>query len=417
MDHLLFLFIFLKVIFWGLEFFLSSLNKSYYSDKQRQESACRVLDIGEAEFAKTFAYTQAKHSYAVFYDTCSQVLLLLFLGLGGLAWVEGLSFSLPSSYGLSTGPILRGLFFFGILGALSSCLSLPFELYSTFKIEEKFGFNRQSLSQFFVDKVKGLFLGVLLGSVLLAAVLYVMESSAYWWLWAWLLMSAFSLLLMWLFPAVLAPLFNKFSPLPEGELKEKILQLSNKIGFRSSGLFVMDASKRSSHGNAYFTGLGAEKRIVLFDTLLESLSNSEIVAVLAHELGHFKLAHVRRNMIRSLVSTGLLFYLMQLCSGEEAFFKAFSLAGLSSYGTLLVFSLWWGVVDFFLGPLTSWLSRRDEFAADAFARQHLGSAHADLGSALIKLQKSNSSMPLMHPLYSSFYASHPPILERLEALK
>ena len=193
------------------------------------------------------------------------------------------------------------------------------------------------------------------------------------------------------------------------------MQLANKIRFRTSGIYVMDASKRSSHGNAYFTGLFGEKRIVLFDTLISSMSVSEVVAVLAHELGHFKLNHVRWGLLRGVLMTGLMFYGLSLALPQEEFYKAFGLSGVTNYSALIVFSLWFGLVDFILNPLSSWISRQNEFSADNFAKTQLGSSK-DMIGALIQLRESNHSMPISHPAYSMVYHSHPPLLERIQSL-
>jgi STE24 endopeptidase len=235
-----------------------------------------------------------------------------------------------------------------------------------------------------------------------------------WWLYGWLAVSGFSVLTAWIYPTLLAPLFNRFSPLPEGELKDAIRALAERTGFRASGLFVMDASRRTTHGNAYFTGLFRDKRIVLFDTLLEALGTREIVAVLAHELGHFKLHHVRTRLLLGVLSTGILFYALGLCLPLTAFYTAFSLQP-SSYGALVVFGLWFGPLEFLLQPLENAISRRHEFAADAFAVAR-GVAASDLGEALLKLREKSRLLPLSHPLFSRVYHSHPPLLERLEAL-
>ena len=214
---------------------------------------------------------------------------------------------------------------------------------------------------------------------------------------------------------MLAPLFNKFSPIEEGDLKEKIFGLAKKISFETSGIFIMDASTRSTHGNAYFTGVFGKKRIVLFDTLVKNLSSNEVVAVLAHELGHFKLKHIRWALIRSILFTGILFYLLSLCIQMKDFYTAFGFETISNYAALVIFPLWFSLISFLLSPLMSFLSRKNEFAADEFAVSTIKNSN-DLGSALINLSKSNHSMPLSHPLYSQFYYSHPPIVERLEAM-
>jgi STE24 endopeptidase len=228
-------------------------------------------------------------------------------------------------------------------------------------------------------------------------------------------MSSFSILTAWLYPTFLAPLFNKFKPLEDGELKTKIFDLAERVKFNATGLSVMDASVRSSHGNAYFTGVFGKKRIVLFDTLIEALNVKEVVAVLAHELGHFKLHHVRWMLIRSIAMTGFTFFLLSLALPLEQFYAAFKLQGVSNYGALVVFSLWFGLIDFVLSPIETYLSRRNEFAADAFALSHIEDKN-ELAHALLKLREKSHSMPISHPWFSGFYYSHPPMMERLQAM-
>ena len=258
-------------------------------------------------------------------------------------------------------------------------------------------------------------LAAALGAPLLTAVLTIMEKAGpSWWLWAWAATSAFSLFTAWIYPTVLAPLFNRFAPLPEGDLRDAILALAVRVGFRSGGIFVMDASRRTAHGNAYFTGLFRQKRIVLFDTLLEAMGPREVVAVLAHELGHFKLHHVRWALVRGLLSTGLIFFLLGRALPLTAFYTAFGLDR-TSYGALVVFGAWFSLASFLLQPLQNALARRHEFAADAFALAH-GATAQDLAEALLKLREKSRILPLSHPLYSRAYHSHPPLLERLRAM-
>jgi STE24 endopeptidase len=235
-----------------------------------------------------------------------------------------------------------------------------------------------------------------------------------WWLWAWGVTTAFSLFAAWIYPTVLAPLFNRFTPLPEGELEDAILDLSRRTGFRAGGIFVMDASRRTAHGNAYFTGVFGQKRIVLFDTLLEAMGPREVVAVLAHELGHFKLHHVRWGMARGIAASGLVFFVLSRCLPLEPFYSAFSLER-TSHGALVVFGLWFGLVSFLLQPIGNALSRHHEFAADAFALR-AGATATELGGALRKLSEKSRLLPVTHPLYSAVYHSHPPLLERLRAM-
>ena len=236
-----------------------------------------------------------------------------------------------------------------------------------------------------------------------------------WFIYAWLTIFAFSLLTAWLYPTLLAPLFNKFSPLDEGELKDGIFTLAKKVDFKTDGISIMDASTRSSHGNAYFTGVFGKKKIVLFDTLVKSMSADEVVAVLAHELGHFKLNHIRWALIRSFFVTGIIFYLISLTLPLEELYSAFGFQAKSNYAALVIFSLCFGPVSFLLQPLGSYLSRKNEFAADAFALENIDNKRL-LGDALLKLRENSQVMPITHPLFSAVYYSHPPLLERLSKM-
>lgn len=413
-SQLLIAFIILKLGKDLFESYLSASNRAYYKDSVKQEEAKRVLGISDEAFDKILAYTEDKYFFHLVSTWVDTLVVLLFIGLGGFGYLERLAKGFVSERGMSE--IWIGLLFLALLSLLNTLYAIPFELYQTFKIEGKHGFNRQTVKSFFGDKVKGLIVGMILGGAFLYLILWTMNSGPYWWVFAWAATALFGMLVTWLYPTFLAPLFNKFYPLPEGELRDEIYKLASKIDFRTSGIYVMDASKRSSHGNAYFTGLFGEKRIVLFDTLVESLTPKEIVAVLAHELGHFKLHHVRVGLIRSILIMGLLFFVLSLSKPIEDFYHAFGFSGVSNYAALVVFSLWYGIVGFVFNPLQAWFSQRNEFAADAFAKRNIDS-YEDLSNALVKLQKHNQSMPLTHPWFSFMYYSHPPLLQRLVALR
>ena len=393
---------------------LSWLNRRSYLDPRRQAEAQALLHIGPGDFAKTLAYAEDRHRFAAWSTWIELALGLAFLASGGLGWAERLATGLLPS---GSGEVAIGLVFFALLGLLSLLAGLPLAWYRTFVIEAKHGFNRQTPKSFVIDRLKGLMLGALFGAPILGLLIWIMGTLGdWWWVYAWGALSAFSLVTAWLFPTILAPLFNKFTPLTSGTLKAQVDDLAERVGFHSSGLFVMDASKRSSHGNAYFTGVFGKKRIVLFDTLLKDLKESEVVAVLAHELGHFKLHHVRWGVLRGVLQTGATFYLLSLCLGLEPVYRSFGLGGISAYGALAVFGLWLGVLDFLLAPLEAYLSRRHEFAADRFASQHLGGSSL-LEAALLKLREQNHAMPISHPWFSAVYHSHPPLEERLRAMR
>lgn len=410
---LLTLFLVLRISQYAVETYLAFLNQSYAQDPKRQTEAGRILGISPADMKKSAAYAMDKFNYAQISGLFQLAVTLVFLATGGLGWVNQ---TITTWAGDSSRPILIGLGFFGLLGVLNFFISLPFDLYFTFVLEEKHGFNRQTAKGFIIDTIKTILLTLALGAPLLAALLWVMGSAGpIWWLPAWLLIFGFSLLTAWLYPSLLAPLFNKFSPLEEGALRDAIFKLARKVDFATDGISIMDASRRSSHGNAYFTGVFGKKKIVLFDTLVKSMSPSEVVAVLAHELGHFKLHHVRWSLIRSFFLTGLMFYGLSLCLPLQDFYTAFHLPGVSEYGALLVFSLWFGPINFILQPFLSLISRRNEFQADAFALEHTEDRRK-LGDALLKLRENSHLLPISHPWYSSVYHSHPPLLERLGAM-
>lgn len=411
---LLLVFIALRLFQHVFERYLSRLNRAYYLDSARQHEARVVLGMSDADMAKTVAYTEDKFRMGALQSWVQLVVVLTFLAVGGLGTLEGVARDWAADVG--GGEIVAGLFFFGLVGIASMLLSLPFDYVRTFRLEEKHGFNRQTRQGFVLDRLKGIVLAIVLGSAILGTILWIMgKMGETWWIYAWLAMTAFSFLTAWLYPTFLAPLFNKFSPIGDGELRDKIYALADSIGFKAAGIFVMDASKRSSHGNAYFTGVMGKKRIVLFDTLVQSMSPREVVAVLAHELGHFKLHHVRWQLLRTTLMSGLTFYLLGRCLPMESFYHAFQLGGVTNYGALLVFGMWFGILDFVLQPLENHLSRRNEFAADRFAREHAGGAQ-DLGAALLKLRETSHAMPLTHPIFSWIYYSHPPMLERLSVL-
>ena len=412
-SEILWLFIALKFVQFLFSNWLAAVNRSHYLNEENRQKVMNLLGIELEELQKATVYSEDKYRFSLIAGWVQFFVFVVFLAAGGFGFIESLAIRIAGM--LEGGSIITGLAFMGCLGFLSSVWGLPFELYSTFKIEEKHGFNRQSIGLFFKDRAKGLLLGVILGGMLLSAILALMAwMGDSWWIWVWAVVSGFSILMAWIYPTFLAPLFNKFTRLEDGELFGRIKSLSERVGFNAGEVFLMDASIRSSHGNAYFTGVFGKKRIVLFDTLVDSMKPKEVEAVLAHELGHFKLNHVRWALIRSVITTGVVLYLLSICLPLEVFYRSFAFAGVSDYGALIVFFLWFSLVEFFLAPIGSWVSRRNEFAADRFAAEH--SQASDLVSALNKLRKANAGMPLCHPLFSMIYHSHPPLPERIEAL-
>jgi len=411
-STLLIAFLVLRVLQQCIESALAALNLKYVSDPANQKEAKTVLALSNETIEKSLSYAVDRYRFGQFSAWVQLAYTLIFIVLGGFGYVERLALELIPG----THPVAHGLLIFAILGALSFIASLPFGYYHTFVIEARHGFNRQTKAVFWMDQLKGIVLGAVLGGILLSVLLWIMDrmGSSWWWI-AWFAVFGFSLLTAWLYPTLLAPLFNKFSPLDEGDLKTEIYRLAQKIEFQAEGISIMDASTRSSHGNAYFTGVFGKKRIVLFDTLVKSMNLKEIVAVLAHELGHFKLHHVRWGLIRGFFSTGIMFYALSLCLPLLPFYESFGLQSVSNYGALIVFSMWFGLLGFVIQPISSLISRRHEFQADAFALQNIEDQKA-LGDALLKLRETSHSMPITHPWYSAFYHSHPPLLERLKAM-
>ncbi|QEL65535.1 STE24 endopeptidase [Oryzomicrobium terrae] len=340
------------------------------------------------------------------------VLLALTLG-GGIAALHGFW---QGAIGADTRPILYGLALILSVMAISGIVEIPLGLYRQFVIEERFGFNRMTLGLYVADALKGALLGLLIGAPVLAAVLWLMgRTGELWWLWVWAFWCGFNLLLLFVYPTWIAPLFNKFAPLPEGELKARIEALLARCGFAASGLFVMDGSKRSAHGNAYFTGFGGNKRIVFFDTLIERLSPAEIEAVLAHELGHFKRHHiVKRIGLTFALSLGFLWLLGQLIEAPW-FFAGLGVPAANTALALTLFFLAVPVFTFPFTPLSSLLSRRHEYEADDYAAEHASAA--DLVRALVKLYEDNAATLTPDPLHSLFYDSHPPAALRVAHLQ
>ncbi|HET7833606.1 MAG TPA: M48 family metallopeptidase [Gallionella sp.] len=359
---------------------------------------------------KAADYTSAKTRFDLLGILFDAILLLAFTLGGGIQFIASLCNDWFS------GPLIQGLTAIVAVLLLSSLLEIPLNLYRTFRIEARFGFNKMTLKLYLLDTLKSLLIGLILGLPLLAGVLWLMERmGAYWWLYVWLVWVTFNLLILFIYPTFIAPMFNKFTPLQDEVMKARIEALLHKCGFAAKGLFVMDGSRRSTHGNAYFTGFGKTKRIVFFDTLLERLSINEVEAVLAHELGHFKHHHVMKRIVATFVlSLGFLWLLDQLMH-TAWFYQGLGVTTPSTALALLLFFLIIPVFSFLLSPLMSALSRRHEFEADAYASKQ--TVAADLVNALVKLYQDNASTLTPDPLYSIFYDSHPPAAERIAHLQ
>ncbi len=338
------------------------------------------------------------------------VIVLLCLTLGG--GIEIVS-NILSTYDFS--PVTSGTCLILSIFLILTVVELPLDIYQTFKVEEKYGFNRNTPKRYIADQILQLSLTLLLGAPLLVATLWIMaEIGQYWWLWAWLLLLTCSLLLTWAYPTFIAPLFNKFSLLDNPELTARIESLLSKCGFSSQGIFVMDGSRRSGHGNAYFTGFGSNKRIVFFDTLIDSLDHDEIEAVLAHELGHFKRKHVIKMLVASAVSSLIGFALLGWLATQNWFYSGLGVDQTSNAAALLLFFLVSPVFTLFMQPITAYVQRKHEFEADDFAS--LFAKPSALISALVKLYRDNASTLTPDPLYSAFHYSHPPATIRIANL-
>ncbi|MGE0083252.1 MAG: M48 family metallopeptidase [Desulfococcaceae bacterium] len=339
--------------------------------------------------------------------------LLVFL----IFWFSG-GFDLLDKWVRSAGwgPVLTGVVYIGILLLLKSLLSLPFSVYATFVIEESFGFNKTDWKTFTADRIKALLLSVFLGAPLLGAVLGFFEyagNNAWWY--CWLAVTLFMLLMQYAAPTWIMPLFNRFEPLEDSELKQSITDYARKVAYPLSGVFVMDGSRRSAKSNAFFTGFGKKKRIVLFDTLIAQHSVPELLTVLAHEIGHYKKKHILQGLIIGIVHTGIVFWLLSLFISRQELFDAFYMTHSSVYAGMIFFGMLLTPIDFFLGILMQMLSRKNEFEADRFAVETTRNP-SDLISALKKLTAGNLSNLLPHPLYVFLHYSHPPISERIMAI-
>jgi STE24 endopeptidase len=374
----------------------------------------RIID--GATYRRSVDYTLAKSRFGDFAGIFDAVVLIAVLFSGVLPWAfRGFS----ASFGTS---ILAMAGFVFVIGIALSLLGLPFAWYAQFKLEERFGFNTTTMKTWILDRLKGFLLTVLLGYPLLALVLKLIEwTGANWWLWAAAAVDAFQLLLLLIAPAIIMPLFNKFTPLPEGTLRERLFALAQRAGFPTRGIDVMDGSKRSRHSNAFFTGLGRFRKIVLFDTLIAQLTEPELESVLAHEIGHYKKRHVMKLLGLSVTGVFAAFAAIAWLARQQWFYRAFGFehhggfAAANVVPAMLLFALLAGTISFWFSPFIHILSRRFEYEADAFACATMGEAQSFI-QALRKLSEKNLSNLTPHPLYSGFYYSHPTLLEREGAL-
>ncbi len=404
------IFISLVVLTTLTRIWLGNRHIGFMQGRRNQVPAAFSKDISLEAHQKAADYTSAKTKLVIAESVVQAALLLTFTLGSGLQWIDYIWRDFMPDHEMMRGALV-------ILSALivSGIVDIPFDYYKTFVIDAHFGFNKMTRGMFIGDMVKQSILAIALGAPILFAALWLMEGAGeYWWLYFWAVWSVFNLLVLAIYPTFIAPLFNKFTPLKDEALKARIEALLAKCGFKSQGLFVMDGSARSSHGNAYFTGFGKSKRVVFFDTLLERLNADEIEAVLAHELGHFKHKHVIKRIAMMFFVSFVGLALLGWLKDQNWFFLGLGVNDMSSYMALILFLLVSPVFLFVLRPIMANYSRKNEFEADAYAAEHSNSKH--LVEALVKLYRDNASTLTPDPLHSAFYDSHPPASIRIAKL-
>jgi len=407
MEKILFITILLIVI---LDFLVERILDYLNTTRWSNDLPAELEGIYDSErYRKSQLYLKANHKFSQLTEAFNFFLVVAMLLLGGFAFLD----SFIRQY--TTNPILLALMFFGMLGFVADILGTPFSVYATFVIEERFGFNKTTVKTFILDKLKGLLLAALIGGGLLALVVWIYGITGQWfWLIAWGVISFFTLFMTLFYSNIIVPLFNKQTPLEPGELRDAIETFAVKTGFKLKNIFVIDGSKRSTKANAYFSGLGRKKRIVLYDTLIKDHSTEELVAVLAHEIGHYKKKHTLKGMVVSVVHTGLMLFILSRFLGSPYLSGALGASEPSFHLSVLAFGILYTPISIFLGMLMNVFSRKHEFEADRFSATNYNGK--SLGDALIRLSVNNLSNLRPHPAYVFFYYSHPPLLKRLQAI-
>lgn len=386
---------------------LSYLNTLNWSDKLPKELEW-IYD--EKKYKKSQQYEKEKFKFATFWSIFSFIVMILILVLGGFGWLD----NFVRNY--TQNPIYMALLFFAIINIAQTIISLPSSYYSTFVIEEKFGFNKMTKKLFFLDMLKSLALWSVIGGIMLAAIVYIyMLAGNMFWVYASILTIGFSIFMMMFYSTLIVPIFNKQTPLEKWKLRDEIEKFAEKVWFKLDNIFVIDGSKRSSKANAYFSGLGSAKRIVLYDTLIKDLNTKELVAVLAHEIGHYKKKHTLQMLWFSVIQTLFMMYLLWLALALPEISQALGAEVSSFHVGVIAFGILFTPISIVLGIFASLLSRKNEYEADAYAKKYYDAKH--LSNALIKLSKNNLSNLRPHPAYEFVYYSHPTTLKRLEALK
>jgi len=406
-QTIFYLFIAFIVIEFIIEKYLEWLNAKHFADELPEE----LKDVFDKEaYQKSQAYKREQYNFEKITSTLSFVIILTILFLGGFAWLDKIV------SGWTSNPFLQTLYFLGILLIAGSILSLPVSYYHTFVIEEKYGFNKSTKKLFITDQIKSLFLSILIGGLLIGAFLWFYQKTGKnFWIYAWAFLAAFTVFINMFYTSLIVPLFNKLKPLEEGELKEKLQTLAQKSAYNLDKIFVIDGSKRSSKANAYFSGFGPKKKVVLYDTLINDLSPDEITAVLAHEIGHYKKKHIIYNLILSIVTTGIMLYLLSLVIDSRVLANALGVSDPKFHIGLIAFALLFTPVSFVIGILTNWLSRKFEYQADAYAKKYHNAD--DLISGLKKLSQKSLSNLTPHPWYVWVHYSHPTLWQRIRHLK
>jgi len=395
------------VISFAIDQILDYLNAKHFNDPLPSE----LQDVfDEEEYKKSQQYKKERYKFGILTSAISLIATLLFFYLDGFAYVDNLSRAVSSN------EIIIALVFFGIIMIASDILSTPFSYYSTFVIEEKYGFNKTTHKTFFLDKLKGWIMGAIIGGILLAAIIWFYQSAGKnFWLYAWGIIMAFTVFMNLFYARLIVPLFNKQTPLDEGSLRSQIETYASKVGFTLDKIFVIDGSKRSTKANAYFSGFGTEKRVTLYDTLMKDLNEEEIVAVLAHEVGHYKRNHIIFNLFAASVTTGFTLWLLSLFIGNPLLSEALNVSQPSFHIGLIAFGVLYSPISGITGLLMNYLSRKFEYQADNFAKHTY--AALPLISGLKKLSKNSLSNLTPHPLYVFAHYSHPTLLQRFRNLK
>ncbi len=370
-----------------------------------------LKDIYDPEkYCKSQEYERVNIRFGLISSAFNLVVILLMFFFKGFAWVDGIAAQISSH------PLLHPLIFFGILGLSIDILNTPFAIYDTFVIEQKFGFNKSTPKLFIIDKLKGWLLSAIIGGGLITLIVwFYLQTTVYFWVFAWVLLSAFMLFMATFYSSLIVPLFNKQKPLEEGELKHSITCHAEQAGFQIDKIYIIDGSKRSTKANAYFSGMGRKKRIVLYDTLIQELTTDEIVAVLMHEIGHYKNKHIVSSMILSVLQSGIMLFILSLFISQPAFSEALGVAQPSFHIGLIAFGILYSPISIVIGLIMNVFSRKHEYEADRFAAKYkMGDA---LISSLEKLSVNNLSNLTPHPLYVFFHYSHPTLLQRIERLQ